>query len=211
MNSAEDSPVPGLEDLEPFAWPERHHDLRAVGTDWTSHAMVGRRYSNPTLRRVVGFRRAAELLADHVLAHRGDLDSVFFPLASCWRHYVELRLKTLLVDLRRLLDLPVKQEHHHDIQQLWAEVRPLLVRADPGEERRHRSIVGRCLRQLAEIDPDDQSFRYGQRKDRTTTLEGIERIDVRRFHDALLATANYLDAAAEHTIYVQDIKDGGTP
>ena len=42
-------------------------------------------------RPAVNYRRAAEILAEHVLAHRGDLDLVVFPLAGCWRQHVELR------------------------------------------------------------------------------------------------------------------------
>lgn len=145
---ADDQPHKSEDLFGPIPWPDRRHDLRATGSDWTSHALVGYQEGRG---RAYGYRRAAEILADHMLAHRSDLNAVVFPFAACWRHHVEVRLKELLVDLQRLLDRPIVKCHHHDVLQLWNEVRPLMVEAYPDEERRDRSVVGRVLRQLADL------------------------------------------------------------
>ena len=121
--------------VELIAWPERDHNLGATGADWTSHALIGWQ-EGEVGGRIAGYRRAAEILAEHVLAHRGDLDLVVFPLAGCWRQHVELRLKDLLADLQVLLGRPAEPRHHHDIERLWEEVRPLLyehIQARNGE------------------------------------------------------------------------------
>lgn len=204
MKQEADKHAPKVPDLfEPPPWPERHHDLRAIGRNWTSHALVDKR-----LDRADGYQRAAEILADHILTHRSDLDSVVFPFAACWRHYVELQLKRALMDLRRLLDVPVVEEQHHDVLQLWNKVRPLLVRAHPDESRRDRSIVGRVLRQLAQLDPLGEDFRYAKRRDGSVTLAGLDRLDVHAFHDAMQAVANYLEGLLDKTgDYLSDYLD----
>ena len=50
-------------------------------------------------------------------------DTVVFPFAMCWRHYVELQLKTLIPAARRLLDKPVVPGGGHNIKQLWSAAR----------------------------------------------------------------------------------------
>jgi hypothetical protein len=104
-----------LTTVELIAWPERDHNLGATGAD--SHALIGWQ-EGEVGGRIAGYRRAAEILAEHVLAHRGDLDLVVFPLAGCWRQHVELRLKDLLADLQVLLGRPAEPRHHHDIERL---------------------------------------------------------------------------------------------
>ncbi len=123
-----------------------------------------------------------------------------------WRHYVELQLKALVGDLERFLDEPMRRRGGHDIQQLWSELRPLLVRAYPAEERKDRSIVGRVLRQLAELDPDNQAFRYDERRDGTPTLDGVKYLDIELFHEAMLGVANYLEAIETAVDHDQDLK-----
>lgn len=124
-----------------------------------------------------------------------------------WRHYVELQLKALVGDLERFLDEPMRRRGGHDIQQLWSELRPLLVRAYPAEERKDRSIVGRVLRQLAELDPDNQAFRYDERRDGTPTLDGVKYLDIELFHEAMLGVANYLEAIETAVDHDQDLKN----
>jgi hypothetical protein len=184
-----------LSDIK-IPWPYRAHDLRAIGTNWTSHALVG--YQSGW-DRAHSYRRAAEILAEHVSTHRADVDSVFFAFAACWRHCIEVQLKSLLADLRRLFDVDAGAPRHHDVLQLWNEARPLLVRAHPDEERRDRSVVGRLLHQLADLDPLGEDFRYARRKDGSTSLGGVDSIDITAFHAGMLAMSTYLDAALDMT------------
>jgi hypothetical protein len=60
---------------------------------------------------------------------------VIFPFAACWRHYVELQLKSLIEQCQKLLDQTAKRRGGHNIEQLWSEMRPLLVQLHPQEER----------------------------------------------------------------------------
>src|SRR5665647_3763986 len=63
-----------------------------------------------------------------------DLDTVIFPYAACWRHHVELQLKSLLAQLRALSDLPAEGRHHHRIDQLWQEARKPMIEHFPSEK-----------------------------------------------------------------------------
>jgi len=103
-----------------YPWPAKHHDLHAPSDSYWSFSDIGWQRRLGLQGRITGFRRAAEILHAAMLAEQSirDLDTVIFPYAACWRHCVELQLKTLLAQLRALSDLPVEGRHHHRIDQL---------------------------------------------------------------------------------------------
>ena len=177
-------------------WPARHHDLHTAADDYWSFSDLGWQRRHGLQGRILGFRRAAEMLYDAMLASQSirDLDTVIFPYAMCWRHHVELQLKSVLAQLRVLGDLPAQDRHHHGVAQLWQECRKLLIKHFPNESRTDLKSVDRVMRQLADMDPDGQAFRYASRRDGNETLLNVDRINLVTFNEAMLGVANYLDA-----------------
>jgi hypothetical protein len=199
-----------FDELELRAWPRRDLSLRARSSDNRAYAFLAWQQGRGLPGRIMGYRRAAEILATAMLADSRnirDLDTVIFPFAACWRHYVELQLKWLITQCQELLDLPVKRRGGHNIEQLWSELRALLVQAYPAEEKRDLSVVGRLLKQFAQIDPDSQDFRYVERRDGTPTLVDIDHIDICDFHEAMLAVANYFEAIDSAIDHDKDMKN----
>ncbi len=154
--------------------------------------------------RIQGYRRAAEILHHAMLADQSvrDLDTVVFPYAACWRHHIELQLKSILVQLRVMCDLPIQAAHHHKIDQLWADTQKIIATEFP-EEKGELANANRVIGQLSKFDPDGQEFRYAYRRDGTDTLPSVDRINLLAFHEAMLGVAQYLDAtdtAVDETI-----------
>jgi hypothetical protein len=178
------------------AWPAKHHDLRAPSESYRSFSDIGWQRRLGLQGRIMGFRRAAEILHAAMLAEQSirDLDTVIFPYAACWRHYVELRLKALLVQLRALSELPVEGRHHHRIDRLWQETRKLMIEHFPSE-RAGPAPIDKVINQLARLDPDGQAFRYAAERDGRETLRDVEQINHVAFQEAMVGVANYLDAA----------------
>jgi hypothetical protein len=63
-------------------------------------------------RYVEGFRRAAEVLGQHAVAHRYDVDALAMPILFSYRQWMELRLKELRVIGRKLDDQEPGASHH---------------------------------------------------------------------------------------------------
>jgi hypothetical protein len=145
---------------------------------------------------MMGFRRAAEMLYDGLVSRYSirDLDTVVFPYAACWRHYLELQLKSVLVQLRLATGRPSSSERHHRVDLLWREAEPLLIQVSPSETADIEN-VGRLVRELARMDPDGQGFRYAESTRGAPTLTSVGRINLVAFHDAMTAVANFLDGA----------------
>ena len=49
-------------------------------------------------------------------------DTLIYPILYCYRHYLELRLKSLIRDTSSLLDVPRDPPANHDLRALWSEV-----------------------------------------------------------------------------------------
>lgn len=103
---------------------------------------------------------------DRVLETRRDLDFVVFPIVASWRHYVELRLKLIWLELANLRDERSKVYKTHDLAWLWSRVRPLLLGEFPAEPEALLAPVDEHVRDLHAIDPDGMRMRY------TVDLEG---------------------------------------
>ena len=131
-------------------WPAKHHDLHMPADSYWSFSDIGWQCRLGLQGRIMGFRRAAEILHAAMIAERSirDLDTVIFPYAACWRHHVELQLKSLLAQLRALSDLPAEGRHHHRIDQLWQEARKPMIEHFPSEKANLAS-VGNVINQLA--------------------------------------------------------------
>lgn len=183
-----------FDDIEQ-AWPAEHHDLSTPPTHHSHLSDIGWQRRNRLDGRIQGFRRAAEILHDAMLADQSvrDLDTVVFPYATCWRHHIELQLKCVLAQLRAMCELPAKATHHHKIDQLWAEAQKIIAKEFP-DEKNDLANVSRVIHQLAKFDPDGQEFRYANRRDGSDTLPDLDRINLLTFHEAMLGVAQYLDA-----------------
>lgn len=82
----------------------------------------------------------------------------------------------------------------HRIDHLWKVTRPLLERASPGDEKdrdgaRHAE---RLLMPLHELDPASEHFRFPIQKDGSDTLAKLNRVHMRRFHEAMESVINFL-------------------
>ena len=67
-----------------------------------------------------------------------------------------------------------------------------LIELQP-HEKKDLVTVGRVIRQLADLDPDGQAFRYAASRDGSDTLASVDQINLVAFHEAMLGVANYLD------------------
>jgi hypothetical protein len=143
-----------------------------------------------------GYKTAADLLVEHVDKTSSDQDILLYPVVFLYRHYVELRLKELLLLSSSYLDEPVAGvPPKHDLLELWRAVRPKLERVWP--EAEYHDDVGDILRQFCEIDAGSCAFRYPVTRDGTPTLtEADPHINLGRVKDAITGISSVLDGSS---------------
>ena len=111
-------------------------------------------------RYVEGFRRAAEVLGDHVAEHRSDVEALTMPILYCYRHWAELRLKNLWMLGGRMRGEDVDALRTHDLEVLWRNARPIIEEVWPAGDAAELDGLETILLELANIDARGEGFRY---------------------------------------------------
>lgn len=143
-----------------------------------------------------GFRRGAELLLDRMRAGE-PADFLVYPTVYLARHAVELMLKQVIREGRRLIEDPGDFPDRHQLDLLWATCKPVLKRIWPSSTFAEVEIT---IERLKQIDPNGEGFRYpvaskkaGQR---TPTLPSdLERLDLGALVADVVEAIETLDGA----------------
>lgn len=183
---------PGMQ-IPSSPWPSPDADLLSGDNDWWLVACMDWPRDG-WLGYVKGYWKGAEVIAAHVVSTGRNQDCLVYPFLMCWRHYVELQLKVLIILVRRYRHETAEIPKTHKIDQLWRVARPLLEQASP-DDNDDLDNTERILLQLHNFDPTSEHFRYPIKKDGTETLTELGRVHMRHFHEAMDGVAHLLDAA----------------
>ena len=147
--------------------------------------------------RAEGFRRAASMIVD---AARTDptaiIDYLVYPVAFLYRHYLELRIKELLIAASSLHGVPRPNMHTHDINRLWLALRPYLDGDDPPQHivsitEKIEAVVS----SFSDVDPNSEAFRYPESRG-VETLPGLRMVNLGELQKSVDEVAYHLDGAS---------------
>jgi hypothetical protein len=195
---------------------KKHNNLFRPGPNMRLNACVGKnggpagfdRYAN-------GFFAAGARLVASLTADPWDLDLVVYPLVVTYRHGAEVALKHLCHVLPRLCDEAVDVKQTHRLLDNWKIVRQLLEQL--GESGDDIKRVEAALKDIVELDPNGENFRYPLAKDGTRVLQdtsivnvevfGTEMDFVARFFDGCCAWADHLwEGKQDQMAYERDMQ-----
>ena len=140
-------------------------DRLFVAHDETRWATACLNFGYPEHGYINGYRKAADLAVDHVVATDWDQDYLVFPVVFNYRQYLELRTKELLVGATRLLGRAAPDEKMlggHLLLAVWNALAPLLHEVfgpDP-----QIALIGARLAEFEALDPKSMNFRYATDK-----------------------------------------------
>jgi hypothetical protein len=123
-------------------------------------------------RMATGYKEAADrLVAASDAAYRRH--TLGGPILFLYRHYVELHLKSLLLDAGELLDDPQNVPPKHYLRTLWDRVRALLLKISPGSDEQGPwfSRADDIIAELDALDATSFAFRYPVDKDGNPSLQ----------------------------------------
>lgn len=134
---------------------------------------------------VEGYRLAGDAIVERVTSTRSYQDFLVYPALFLYRQYLELELKGIIRDARRLLDEPGGMPKGHKIQGLWDACSPLVRRIFPNDSPCQLTQLGRLIREFATHDVDAQAFRYPVDVKGNATLADLDRINLRNASDVM--------------------------
>lgn len=138
-----------------------------------------------------GYKKAGDLLVAFVSETGMDQDILVFPVVYTYRHYLELRIKELLIMSSYLLDQEFQVPTHHDLAGLWSAALPKLAAIDGSINWDGVTYV---IGEFNKIDIRSFAFRYPVAKDGATpSLSGLNGINLGVVRDRIAEVAWMLD------------------
>lgn len=132
-----------------------------------------------------GYKEAADALVNALTARQASLDSVVYPLVFLYRQGLELQLKLMLQQARRLAKQPAASDTDHKLMPLWKELRQLVEQVDPRPGDKELPAIEDFIRQLDVVDPLSFAFRYPTNKRGAVSLPNLHHVNVRHLGEIM--------------------------
>ena len=126
-----------------------------------------------------GFRTAADSLAASTEGER-RASNLVYPTMFLYRHYLELRIKQLILGFQELMELQADLPNHHRLLMLWEKVRELERQAislgdwDSEENFDKYPEIEELIREFDKMDQGSYEFRYPVDKNGAPTLRRLK-------------------------------------
>jgi hypothetical protein len=175
-------------------WPRAGDVLFSDNGDWSSACVGWTR--DQWFGYVEGYKRAADLLVQHVGDTQRDQDFLVYPIVFLYRQAVEVSLKHLIWVGNQLQNKPPEVPKHHRLVPLWGVCRPIIEEVWPRGPKQDLDAVAEVLDQFEARDPVSTVFRYPITKEGRVSLSSRERIDIRNFAEVANRILSLLDGCA---------------
>ena len=186
------------EHLEPLSENDK---LFKSDDDWGNNACVNYLSDNWNIY-VIGYKDAADVLVAHVEKHQRGQDFSVYPIVFLYRQYLELEIKYLIRQGRKLQDIHKPIPTIHQIDKLWGICSKLLHEISPGESERELSQIARLIDEFCKIDPNSTAFRYPLKWDGDPSLPpAIKIINLRNIKDVIDKISVLMRGAASQFDY----------
>lgn len=176
-----------------FPWPRKGDHLFVEREDWYSNAVLNGQRDNLSLY-AVGYKRAGEMLVEAVVKSRKDYDLLVFPIVFVYRQYLELRLKQLIRDSKRLLDDISGFPTTHKIAELWEMCRPLLNQEELYVGDQVLDAIEELITEFADVDEDSYAFRYPTDTKNNPSLPDLSYVNLLNLAEVIKKMAHFLEA-----------------
>jgi hypothetical protein len=164
--------------------PSENDRLFCESDDWWNNACLNFTHDGLYLY-AYGYKEAADILAASIIETRRKNDVLVHPIAFCYRHYLELSFKSILIQCHKLLDMGSEPPQGHRINDLWATCVPLIEQISPGECSAELKEITRLVGEFSKTDPFATAFRYPEDLHGNTSLSGLKLINIRNLAEVM--------------------------
>ncbi|HHB9914424.1 TPA: hypothetical protein ACOSSM_004430 [Escherichia coli] len=182
--------------------------LLASDSDWHNNACLNYMPDYGTAY-TEGYRRAADILINHIDESGRDQDFLVYPVLFLYRHHLELLIKQIIGLALALAEDPDKHQYKkddHNLNNLWPLAQKLILEVDDSYRPSDFKIVKEVVKALHQADERATDFRYAKRNDGTRSLEGIHYVNTRRFGKKMGEASDLLDGVDNGLRYLLDCK-----
>ncbi len=179
-----------------------HNSLFRPGPNMKLNACVGKNGGPAGFDRYAGgYFEAGKRLVKSLQEDPWDVDSLIYPLVMVYRHGIETALKHLGKMLPFVCDETAEIKLTHRLMDNWKLVRRCMEKL--GEDPKGLSQIESKLKELLQIDPNGETFRYPEAKDGTPHLQDTSLINVEVFGEEMAFLAQFFEGScywADHLL-----------
>lgn len=172
--------------------------------DWNNNAWI-HKPSNKFSLYADGYIEGARKLVDKCLNEQQGHDTLVFPIIFLYRHYIELRLKELIIGLNYLNDKGETLSQTHNVVNLWNdfEKKYSIISTDRSDEFKQTE---RLIKEFSSIDPKSMAFRYPIDTKGNNSLS-INLVNLRNFANVMDKIHIFLNALSWQVDYYVELSD----
>lgn len=178
--------------------------FQPVDTDWINNARIVKADYRIEFY-IQGYKKAADILVNHVLSTGTDQDTLVYPIVFLYRHYLELLLKNIIENGAKLLDTEEEPKKNHHLDDLWNIAKSIINKIWEGDECDREIEIDHYIADFIEIDKSSQAFRYQKDKQGNKFLEATEIINIRHFYDCINKISSHLEGVSDAIYEYLDI------
>ncbi|AXT63242.1 hypothetical protein D1816_23800 [Aquimarina sp. AD10] len=176
-------------------------------TEWENHSLIHNTIDK-WLFYAEGYKIASELIEKELIKTLKDRDSLIYPLMYLNRHYLELKLKEIIVEGNYILDNKhFMPKGGHDLMTLWIESQRVLVKVWRGEYDKPSVRISNKIKEFHKADLKSDGFRYPVNKEGEDNLIEFQRIDFKSFINEFSEVKEYMEEITDGLYYLKDEKD----
>ncbi len=180
------------ENIKNMKWPKKGLKIFKSDFDWWNNASVD--YYQTVEKLSIyeeGYKEAGDIVSKYVNENKFFQDALIYPIVFLYRHYIELALKDIIGNVKKLLKGEYEIPTGHDINRLWNEAKEFLKQIDETNNPKELAVVEDILKQLSKQDPTSETFRYHIYKNGNATIRNLTSINIRNLSEVVDALHSY--------------------
>jgi len=187
-------------------WPRSGDQLFGPDEDWYNNAFINSALDSWDLY-ASGYLQAAQMLIKAIVNTRESPDAVVYPIALLYRHYLELRLKTIITEGQELLGQRVELPMHHNLDVLWKTGREIMEEVYSKDPKEPVKALEECMVQFCNLDRRSYAFRYPADKLGNRYLKELKLLNVRQLGEVMDRISSFLESVSTGiAAYLDDVR-----
>ncbi|MEQ1889539.1 MAG: hypothetical protein ABL951_10225 [Alphaproteobacteria bacterium] len=182
-------------------WPRNGDRLFLPGGDaWLAQDPRERRY-----RLAKGYKRSGDVLIQRTVNDLSDRHNLVYPIIFCYRHYIELALKAMIVDYGPWKGIN-STRMGHDLIFLWNQFKKI-AEIYGGHNPTDMAAVESYIVEFNEFDPGSFSLRYATNTQDKLIVFPISSINLINLYEVMNGVENFFECADLHFNSTMDLEN----
>jgi hypothetical protein len=155
---------------------------------------------------IEGYKNAGDVIIKEAIEDGTGLalDTLVFPTIFCYRQYLELTLKYIIILGEIISTGQFSSIKGHGLKPLWVRCKIILDWYNEGKDKQFLNIIEEYILDFDTMDPNSVNFRYPIDKDGNPIHSNRKTIDLVNLRDRMNELYNFFDGCQHMIDHVND-------